>query len=85
MLRVKPGHAGISGEAAGPRGGVTASNVHWHPSGRYLAVSLHTQNRVAFFERMEDAGVPELCPWGAPVAVGGDPFVGRFTPDGTTT
>src|SRR5262249_23410537 len=39
---------GVTGQAPGPRGGVTATNVHWHPSGRFLAVNVDTQNRVAF-------------------------------------
>jgi len=69
---------GVTGDAPGPRGGVTATNVQWHPSGRFLAVNVNTQNRVAFFEVSGDG----LRPWGAPVAVGADPFVGRFTPDG---
>jgi hypothetical protein len=73
---------GIAGSAPGPRGGVTATNIHWHPSGRFLAVNINTQNRVAFFAVTEAGGQPQLSLWGAPVAVGADPFVGRFTPDG---
>lgn len=68
---------GINGGDSGPRGGVTATNVHWHPSGRLIAVNINTQNRVAFFEVGER---PRL--WGNVVEVGKDPFVGRFTPDG---
>lgn len=74
---------GITGTATGPRGGVLATNVHWHPSGRALAVNITTQNRVAFFAvDTTAAGTPVVRPWGAPVAAGVDPFVGRFTPDG---
>ena len=73
---------GITGSASTPRGGVTATNVHWHPSGRVLAVNINTQNRVAFFEVNEAGGMLALRPWGNPVDVGTDPFVGRFTPDG---
>lgn len=73
---------GISGTAATPRGGVTATNVHWHPSGRVIAVNINTQNRVAFFEISEQDGKPSLRLWGNAVEVGPDPFVGRFTPDG---
>ncbi|MFC9896457.1 hypothetical protein ACFVMC_22445 [Nocardia sp. NPDC127579] len=68
---------GITGHAAGPRGGVLATNVQWHPGGRALAVNITTQDRVAFFT-VEDT----VRPWGAPVTTGRDPFVGRFTPDG---
>jgi hypothetical protein len=73
---------GITG-ASGPRGGVTATNVQWHPSGRALAVNITTQNRVAFFT--VDASAPggmTVQPWGEPVTTGVDPFVGRFTPNG---
>lgn len=74
---------GITGDADGPRGGVLATNVQWHPTGRALAINVATRNRVAFM--MVDTpptGVPTLRPWGDPVATGVDPFVGRFTPDG---
>jgi len=73
---------GVGMTTEGPRGGITATNVHWHPSGRYLAVNINTQNRVVFFEV---AGTPEqssLRLWGNIVEVGNDPFVGRFSPDG---
>lgn len=73
---------GIVGAGTGPRGGVTATNVHWHPSGRFLAVNINTQNRVAFLEVTQGGGAPGLRLWGNPVPVGADPFVGRFTPDG---
>jgi DNA-binding beta-propeller fold protein YncE len=68
---------GVTGTASGSRGGVTATNVQWHPSGEALAVNINTQDRVAFFRLGER---PTL--WGNIVAVGRDPFVGRFTPDG---
>ncbi len=60
-------------------GGDLATQVQWHPSGRYLAVNITDQNRVGFFELRRDG---TLVPWGAPVRTGTDPFVGRFTPDG---
>ncbi|WP_261330717.1 lactonase family protein [Rhizobium leguminosarum] len=61
---------------------MTANNVHWHPSGRFLAVNINTQNRVAFFDVTGAEDAPILRPWGNVVEVGADPFVGRFTPDG---
>lgn len=73
---------GIEGSAEGVRGGVTATNVQWHPSGHYLAVNINTQDRIAFFEFQDAEAGPSVQPWGAAVAVGRDPFVGRFTPDG---
>jgi len=73
---------GVTGTAEAPRGGVLATNVQWHPSGRFLAVNITTQNRVAFFEIAGDGATPEIRPWGNIVETGRDPFVGRFTPDG---
>ncbi|WP_315856691.1 hypothetical protein [Rhizobium leguminosarum] len=74
---------GVAGNAAAPRGGVTATNVQWHPSGRFIAVNINTQNHVAFFEVMDTDEKLALRPWGQSVEVGADPFVGRFTPDGS--
>ncbi|MBZ9710174.1 hypothetical protein LB543_26050 [Mesorhizobium sp. ESP7-2] len=82
VARFNLAELGVSGSASTPRGGVTATNVHWHPSGRFLAVNINTQNRVAFFEVAQDAGTPVLRLWGNIAEVGADPFVGRFTPDG---
>lgn len=66
-----------------PRGGLTATMADWHPSGRYLSVHLNTRNQVLFLALGEAGdGTPTLAPWGPPVDVGRDPFVGRFTPDG---
>lgn len=76
------GDLGVEGSSSGPRGGITATNVHWHPSGRFLAVNINTQNRVAFFAVTEQDGALNVRSWGNIVEVGRDPFVGRFTPDG---
>jgi DNA-binding beta-propeller fold protein YncE len=73
---------GIAGVADGPRKGVTATNVQWHPSGRYLALNINTQDRVVFLTIAEKNGQPVLKLWGNIVDVGKDPFVGRFSPDG---
>jgi DNA-binding beta-propeller fold protein YncE len=73
---------GIAGSGHGPRGGVTASFADWHPSGRYLAVNVYTQNRVVFFELQQDGAGLDVRRWGNIVETGKDPFVGRFTPDG---
>lgn len=69
-------------EASG--GPLTASYVEWHPSGQYLAVNLHRQNRVVFLKLKQDTASNRLglALWGNPVAVGEDPYSGRFTPDG---
>jgi hypothetical protein len=65
-------------------GELNASYVEWHPSGNYLALNLYLQNRIVFLEFTQDqiSGEVSLKPWGGPVAVGADPFSGRFTPDG---
>ncbi|CAN5132866.1 lactonase family protein [soil metagenome] len=73
---------GITGTASTARGGVTATAVQWHRSGRFVAVNIDTQDRVAFFELTGTAQRPVIRAFGEPVAVGRDPFVGRFTPDG---
>lgn len=82
VARFDVAELGIRGTASGPRGGVTVTNVQWHPSGRFIAVNINTQNRVAFFDVTTANGGPVLRPWGNVVEVGADPFVGRFTPDG---
>lgn len=75
------GSLGLTGSGEGPRAGLLLTNVQWSPDGRTLAVNDTTGNRVAFF-RFEAAPSPTVSPWGAPVAAGRDPFVGRFTQDG---
>jgi DNA-binding beta-propeller fold protein YncE len=58
--------------------------VQWHPSGRYLAVTLPESNQVAFYEFNPTAvkGLPGLVQWGEAVTVSKYPASGRFTPDG---
>lgn len=55
----------------------------WHPSGRFLAVTLGVADRVAFLrlERGEDGGV-ELAKWGDDVGTDAAPSGGVFSPDG---
>ncbi|WEK03798.1 MAG: hypothetical protein P0Y65_16620 [Candidatus Devosia phytovorans] len=48
----------------------------WHPYGNVVAVNVKTQKRVVFYS-VSDA--LELSPWGEPVEVGADPFVGRLS------
>lgn len=55
-------------------------HVEWHPSGKYLAVTVFGRNEVVFY-RVEDGGA-RVTPWGKPVQVGKYPMMGRFTPDG---
>jgi len=60
------------------------SSVSWHPSGKYLAVTVPERDTVAFYEFAEDVGdgTMGLAPWGNPVTVGKYPFTAKFTPDG---
>ncbi|MET0385738.1 MAG: hypothetical protein ABW321_07250 [Polyangiales bacterium] len=84
-LRFDVAALGVVGTADGPRGGVLATNVHWHPTGRYLAVNFNTLARVGFFElhhEGDDNGAVSLRAWGNLAETGPDSFVGRFTPDG---
>ncbi|MBT2324949.1 hypothetical protein J7E62_21680 [Variovorax paradoxus] len=79
----KLGELGIERKDGAPRGGIDATLADWHPSGRFISVNLNTRNQVFFLEVKPGAeGKLALAPWGAPVDVGRDPFVGRFTPDG---
>lgn len=62
---------------------LVASSIQWHPSGKYLAVTLPARNQVVFYKFTRDPdGSMSLAPWGAPVTVGRFPYSGRFTPDG---
>jgi DNA-binding beta-propeller fold protein YncE len=63
--------------------GLYASQVQWHPSGRYLAVNLDYRDEIAFYkvQRSPENNL-QLIPWGTPVKVGKDPFTGQFTPNG---
>jgi len=60
------------------------SSVKWHPSGRYLAITLPETNQVLMLEFAMDKGdgLPGVAPWGSPVTVGKFPFSGQFTPSG---
>lgn len=57
-------------------------HVEWHPSGRFLAVTLFGRNEVLFYAVQREAGSIVVRPWGNPVQVGKYPMMGRFTPDG---
>lgn len=59
-----------------------ATNVHWRPTGDVVAVNDDRGDQVHFYTVENDSDTTVLVPLGAPVDVGTDPFVGRFTPDG---
>jgi hypothetical protein len=76
---------GVMPDAALPSNGMAVGYAEWHPSGRYLAVTLHMRDEVAFFAltRNSALGTVSLSPWGNRVKIGGrDPYAGHFTPDG---
>ena len=73
---------GIERRPGQPRGGINATFADWHPSGRILSVNLNTRHQILFLQVVGGGSDVRLVPWGAPVTVGRDPFVGRFTPDG---
>jgi hypothetical protein len=76
---------GVVPDAALPGNGMAVGYAEWYPTGRYLAVTLHMRDEVAFFELRRDGafGTFSLSPWGNRVNVGGkDPYSGHFTPDG---
>jgi sugar lactone lactonase YvrE len=66
---------------AGPY--VYPNTVAWHPSGRFLAVTIGPRNLVAFYRvRTGPDGRVDLQSWGAPVDGGRFPFPGTWSPDG---
>jgi DNA-binding beta-propeller fold protein YncE len=74
---------GIQPDPARLQQGLYASQVQWHPSGKYLAVNLDYRDEIAFFQvQNSPENTLQLIPWGKPVKVGKDPFTGQFTPDG---
>lgn len=63
---------------------VAVGTIAWHPTGRYLAVTLPEIDQVVLFEFAKDlaSGLPSLAPWGESVRVPATPSNIRFTPDG---
>lgn len=66
-----------------PGPNVFPNTIAWHPSGRYLAVTVGTRDLVAFYRVTEKQGSRlDVEPWGRPVKTGPFPFPGVWTPDG---
>lgn len=62
-----------------------ASNIKWHPSGRFLAVNIPLKGQVVFYQVVKSGRANEsatLVRWGKPVMAGKFPANGYFTPDG---
>ncbi len=66
----------------GQRGGITQGLIDWHPSSKAIAINIYTRDEVAFYKLDGDDKNLKLVPWGKPVKVGKDPYVGRFIPGG---
>lgn len=75
----EPRYTGLPGIEL-PAEATRAAQVDWHPSSRFLAVTLPSLNKAAFFRVADDRR--SVRPWGKPIEVGNNPFVGRFTPEG---
>jgi DNA-binding beta-propeller fold protein YncE len=62
---------------------VHTPHLEWHPSGRFLGVTLPTRHEAVFYEvDLTEPGNPTLRSWGNSVMTGKHPGVGHFTPDG---
>lgn len=60
-----------------------AAHIEWHPSGRFLAVTIPDRNETVFYEvDRTKPNRPQLRAWGNSVMTGKLPGVGHFTPDG---
>ena len=63
---------------------VRATDATWHPTDKYIAVTLEEAGEIAFFEvkRNEEGNFPILELWGTVINVDGKPTAGQFTQDG---
>lgn len=63
---------------------VRATDATWHPTDKYIAVTLEEANEIAFFEVKDNkkGNFPILELWGTVIKVDGKPTAGQFTPDG---
>jgi DNA-binding beta-propeller fold protein YncE len=63
---------------------VAVGTIAWHPTGRYLALTLPELDQLVLFEFAKDkaSGLPSIAPWGDPLRVPATPSNIRFTPDG---
>lgn len=64
------------------KGNIRATDISWHPSGKYFAVTLEEDRTVAFYKFIETNYGTKLALLGAPVEVGRLPTKTEFTPDG---
>ncbi len=64
------------------KGNIRATDISWHPSGKYFAVTLKEDKTVAFYKFIETTYGTKLALLGAPVEIGRLPTNTEFTPDG---
>jgi DNA-binding beta-propeller fold protein YncE len=57
--------------------------VQWHPSGRFISLTLAFEDEVRFYRVNRQGRTVSLEPWGQPVRVGDFPDEGTFSPDGS--
>lgn len=58
-------------------------DLSWHPSGDYLAITLEGSKEVALYKVLREGGnLKNIEKLGAPLKVGDNPTVGRFSEDG---
>jgi len=61
---------------------VRATDISWHPSDQFLAVTLEERQEVVFYKIVENEAYTLVETWGTPVKVGKLPGAGYFSPDG---
>lgn len=60
-----------------------AAHLEWHPSGRFLGVTIADRNEAVFYEiDRSNPQQPQIRSWGNPIMTGKALGVGHFTPDG---
>jgi len=61
---------------------VHLTDISWHPSGSFLAVTIKEKRQIAFYKIIEQESYLSVEMWGEAIGMGGLPGAGRFTPDG---
>ena len=61
---------------------IRATDIEWHPSGQYLAITLEETGMVAFYKLSRLGTRPVVQMNNNPLKIGKRPTAGRFSPDG---
>lgn len=61
---------------------IRATNISWHPSDKFIAVTLEEAGQVAFYKIVETASYTLVETLGNPIEVGSLPGAGHFSPNG---